>query len=499
MKPSAYVLAIDQGTTGSRAILLNQEGAEVGRGYEEIEQFYPHPGWVEHDPVGILRSVRKAISQAFAGARETSRRVEAIGITNQRESIVFWNRKTGKPYHRVIVWQDRRTAGLCDTLKKRKLEPLFHSKTGLVLDPYFSGTKIHWLFTRYPHLKSEAKRGNLVAGTIDSWLLWNLTGEHVTDPTNASRTLLFNIQHRKWDDELLHILDVPTSILPRVSNSGSIFGKTKNGFGLPEGIPVAAMLGDQQAALYGQACYRRGDMKNTYGTGCFLVINTGSAKVISKRGLLTTLACDEKGKPSFALEGSVFIAGALIQWIRDSLKWIRHARESEKIARSVPNSGGVTVIPAFVGLGAPYWDAHARGAILGLTRGVKSAHIIRAALESIAFQTADLVHVIRKEFKFPIHSLKVDGGASQNDFLMQFQSDLLDVNVLRSARVESTAWGVGKLAGVTCGLWKSVQAMDKQMNYRKFRPRMKKEIRFEALNRWQNQVKRVLTQPLSQT
>lgn len=488
-----YILSIDQGTTGSRAILFDSKGREKGRGYEEVLQFYPKPGWVEHDPKQILQSVEKAIRIALTESKINPNQIAAIGITNQRESTVLWNPKSGVAAHRVIVWQDRRTASICEELKKRGLESVIHKKTGLVLDPYFSGTKIAWLLKHHVKINKEARDGKLLFGTIDTWILWNMTGEHVTDHTNASRTLLFNIQTLKWDSELLKIFGVSQSMLPRVQDSASIYGKTKNWPGLPDGILITALCGDQQAALYGQGCYTRGQMKNTYGTGCFLVINTGSKKVISESGLLTTLACDEMGRPAYALEGSVFIAGALIQWLRDSMKWIRSAEESEKIARSVPDNHGVTVIPAFVGLGAPYWDSGARGAILGLTRGVTPAHIIRAALESIAYQTADLVEVVKREFKFPIRALKVDGGACRNNLLMQFQADILGVDVLRSGIPESTAWGVAKLAGVSARIWKTPRDLDHQTKYQRFCPGISIKTRSELFKQWQQQVKRILT------
>ena len=488
-----YILSIDQGTTGSRAILYDVHGKEKGRGYEEVRQFYPKPGWVEHDPAQILKSVQNAIRLSLRNSGINPRHIASIGITNQRESSVLWNPKTGKPAHRVIVWQDRRTSSLCAEFKKQGLESLVHKKTGLVLDPYFSGTKITWLLKHYPKIKKESRQGKLIFGTMDTWLLWNMTGEHATDHTNASRTLLFNIHTKKWDFELLRIFGVPESLLPRVQNSASFYGKTRNWPGLPDGIPVTALCGDQQSALYGQACYRRGEMKNTYGTGCFLVMNTGKTKIISKTGLLTTLACDQLGRPSYALEGSVFIAGALIQWLRDSMKWIRRADETEKIALSVPDAHGVTVIPAFAGLGAPYWDFEARGAILGLTRGVRIPHIVRASLESIAFQTADLVSSVRKEFKFPIRSLKVDGGASNNNFLMQFQSDILGIDVLRSHVAESTAWGAAKLSGLAAGIWKNPDEFDHKMKYQRFRPKMKKSASNLMYENWQEQIKRVLT------
>ncbi len=488
-----FVLAIDQGTTGSRAIILNSSGKNIGKGYVEIKQYYPKPGWVEHDPQEILKSAQIAIRRAIQESGIRSREIAAIGITNQRESTVLWNRNSGRPFHRVIVWQDRRTSSICSELKKRGLEPFVHSRTGLVLDPYFSGTKITWLLKNVPRIARECKLGHVAFGTMDTWLLWNMTGEHATDHTNASRTLLYNIQTKKWDKELCRIFNADPSILPRIENSAAIYGKTLNWPGLPDGIPVTALCGDQQAALYGQGCYRRGEMKNTYGTGCFLVINTGTTRVISKSGILTTIACDSMGHPVYALEGSVFIAGALIQWLRDSLKLIKNASETEKIARSVQDSHGVTVIPAFTGLGAPYWDAEARGAILGLTRGANASHIVRASLEAIALQTYDLVKAIKKEFDYPIKFLKVDGGASKNNFLMQFQSDILGLKVLRSRLVENTAWGVGKMAGVGAGIWNSPVQLDHHIRYENFHPNIQKQKREEILRSWRSQINRILT------
>ncbi|MBI4398263.1 MAG: glycerol kinase GlpK [Candidatus Omnitrophica bacterium] len=487
-----YILAIDQGTTGSRALVVDSRGKTKGAGYVEIPQHYPKPGWVEHSPQDILHSVRTAITQAIRKSRISSNEIRAIGITNQRESTVLWNRKTGKPYHPVIVWQDRRTSGICEGLKKRGLEPLIREKTGLVLDPYFSGSKILWLMKQLPKLAQDAKRGQVAFGTMDTWLLWNMTGEHATDVTNASRTLLYNIQTREWDQRLCRIFSAHPSMLPRVQVSASHFGNTKKWHILPDGIPVMAMAGDQQAALYGQACYGRGEMKNTYGTGCFLMMNTGSVRVHSQQGLLTTLACDAFGKPVYAIEGAVFIGGALIQWLRDSMRWIRSAGESEQIAKSVSDSHGVTVIPAFTGLGAPYWNAEARGAILGLTRGVTSAHIVRASLESVALQVSDLVLAVKKELRFPIRFLKVDGGASNNNFLMQFQSDILGLRILRSHLTESTAWGIGKMAGVSLGIWKGPYVLDHLIRYQTFRPGLSRAKRKQMLHHWRRQIQRVL-------
>ncbi len=493
MKQSAYVLSIDQGTTGSRAIIYDSKGKVVGQAYREIKQYYPHPGWVEQDPLNILESVQWSIQRAISISKISKNKIVSIGITNQRESVVVWNKKSGKPYHRVIVWQDRRSSPICERLKKAGKENAIHRKTGLLLDPYFSGTKLTWLFQNSSKCKEAIKKGSLIWGTIDSWLLWNLTGVHATDYTNASRTLLFDIKKKIWSKELFKLFKVPAGLQPKVCDSGGLFGKTDGFKVLPDGIPVMSIIGDQQSALYGQGCYEKGSMKNTYGTGCFLLMNTGRRAIISKSGLLTTMACDSSGKPAYALEGAIFVAGALVQWLRDSLGFIKEARETESKALSVPDSMGVTVVPAFVGLGAPYWDSAAKGAILGLTRGVKREHIIRASLESIAFQTKDLVNLINKEFKNPIKTLKVDGGVSQNNFLMQYQSDILGIPVLRSNTIESTAWGTAKLAGIKAGIWKSAKALDLKVGFNTYHPKMLKKKREEQYSYWQSQVKRVFS------
>ena len=419
------ILALDQGTTSSRAIVFDAAGEVVASAQRELHQIYPQPGWVEHDP-------REIVTSQLAVAKEASvnRTIAAIGITNQRETTILWDRKTGEPIANAIVWQDRRTAAMCEEL--REYEPLFRERTGLVLDPYFSGTKIRWLL-------DNVGGKNLAFGTVDSWLIWNLTNGrvHVTDETNASRTLLFNIHTREWDDELLRILKIPREILPRVVPSSGVVGET------PDGIPIAGIAGDQQAALFGQRCVLPGMAKNTYGTGCFLVMNTGDRAVQSQHGLLATLAVD-----AYALEGSVFIAGAVVQWLRDELKIIRTAADVEALASSVPDSGGVTFIPAFTGLGAPHWDPHARGAILGMTRGTTAAHIARAALESIALQTAEVLEAMRADSGLEITELRVDGGASRNNLLMQMQADIAGVRVVRAAVSETTALGAAYLAGL---------------------------------------------------
>jgi len=486
MKP--YVLAIDQGTTGSTVMVFDAAGRVRGRGYSEFRQYYPRPGWVEHDPEEIWTVTARVIRSALRAARLRPRDVAAIGITNQRETTVLWDRETGKPLHRAIVWQDRRTAARCDTLKADGAEAGVRAKTGLVLDPYFSGTKLQWLFEHVP--RARARSARLAFGTIDSWLIWNLTGGrvHVTDFTNASRTLLFNIHERQWDDDLLRLLNVPAEVLPRVVPSAAVAGRTDaRVFGAE--VPISGIAGDQQAALFGQACVRPGLVKNTYGTGCFLLMYTGAEPVDSTRGLLTTMACAADGSPAYALEGSVFIAGAALQWLRDGLGLLKQARDSERMARSVDSTLGVYLVPAFVGLGAPYWDAAARGAVVGLTRGVTRAHVVRAALESLAYQTRDVVDTMVAESGRPLSGLRVDGGAAANDFLMQFQADVLGATVDRPKVVETTALGAALLAGVGVGLWKSERALDRvRSRDRLFRPKLAAERREALYQGWRRAV-----------
>ncbi len=466
-----YILALDQGTTGSRAFLFDARGRVVASAYKEFPQYFPKPGWVEHDAEEIWASCAAVIKGVLHKSRVSPQSIAAIGITNQRETTVLWDRKTGKPVHRAIVWQCRRTADFCQGLRAKGLEKLFREKTGLVIDAYFSGTKIRWLLDHVPGLRRRAEKVEICFGTIDSWLIWKLTrgAAHVTDLTNASRTLVFNIRTKEWDQQLLKILEIPAAILPKVQHSGSIFGYTKGAknsgrqsgyaggtgldLSLPAGIPIAAVLGDQQAALYGQGCYAPGTVKNTYGTGCFLVLNTGRKLIYSKKGLLSTLASDENGKPVYALEGSVFIAGAAVQWLRDQLGVIKTSAETEKVIRGLKDTHGVYFVPAFVGLGAPYWDSAARGMICGLTRGANAKHIVRAALESMAYQTKDVFDLMQEESGTRIKALNVDGGACRNDFLMQFQADILNCRIVRPKTIESTAQGAAYLAGVTIGWW----------------------------------------------
>lgn len=450
-----FILAIDQGTTGSRAYLFDQKCQIVTSSYREFKQYFPRPGWVEHDANEIWKSCTDVIQDAIRKAKISSKQIVAIGITNQRETTVVWDRKTSKPLAHAIVWQCRRTSDMCRKLSKYSSK--FRSKTGLVVDPYFSGTKIRWLLNNVKGLKQRARKGEVCFGTVDSWLIWKLTNgkSYVTDMTNASRTLIFNIRTLKWDKELLRILGIPLSLLPRVQNSGSIFGYTVGSrSGLSSGIPIASVLGDQQAALYGQGCYVAGTVKNTYGTGCFIVLNTGKKLIFSKKGLLSTVASDVNGKPIYALEGSIFIAGAVIQWLRDQLAIVKSISDTESLIKDLKDTGGVYFVPAFTGLGAPYWDAHARGIICGLTRGTHAGHITRAALESIAYQTKDVFDIMKGEFGLNIRKLKVDGGACQNNFLMQFQADLLGCDIVRPKVIDSTALGAAQLAGRTIGLWK---------------------------------------------
>jgi len=449
------LLAIDQGTTGTRAYVFDHRAHVRGLAYRELTQHYPRPGWVEHDPDEIWETVLATAREALGAAGADAARVAAVGITNQRETTIVWERATGRPVHPAIVWQCRRTAPICEELKARGLEPLFRDATGLVLDAYFSGTKLKWILDQDPALRARAERGELCFGTVDSWLIWKLSAGavHATDPTNASRTLLYDIHRRAWSDDLLAALDVPRALLPEVRPSRGDFGRVAASHGLGGTPPIAGVAGDQQAALYGQGAWQAGEAKNTYGTGCFLLLNTGARAVASTGGLLTTIACDAEGGPAYALEGAVFIAGAAIQWLRDGLGFFATAAECEALAASVADSAGVYVVPAFVGLGAPYWDMGARGAILGLTRGAGRAHITRATLEAIAYQTRDVASVMADEAGLSLKDLRVDGGACRNDLLMQIQADILGVTVNRPRMIETTALGAAFLAGLGSGFW----------------------------------------------
>jgi len=486
-----YILALDQGTTGSRAFIFDDRGKVVAQSYREFTQYYPKPGWVEHDANEIWASCVKVIKDAVGKSKIDPRMIAAIGITNQRETTIVWDRKTSKPLHRAIVWQCRRTASMCAKPQFKKFKNSIRQKTGLVLDPYFSGTKVRWLLENVQGLRAKAQKGEVCFGTVDSWLIWKLTGglSHATDVTNASRTMLFNIRQRRWDATLLKTFGIPSTILPKVLNSGADFGTTAQGAaGLPSGIPITGVLGDQQAALYGQGCFTPGTVKNTYGTGCFLVLNTGKKFVASKNGLLTTLAADEHGRPVFALEGSIFISGAVMQWLRDELKVIPSSSAADTMIQGLKDTSGVYFVPAFVGLGAPYWDADARGMICGLTRGANVRHIVRAARESIAYQTKDVFDLMQTSYGGKIKDLKVDGGACQSDFLMQFQSDILRCRVVRPRMVDSTVAGAAYLAGITAGLW-TVKDLERFRGVdRVFTPRMSVGEMGEKYKGWLNAV-----------
>ena len=492
---TGYILSIDQGTTGTTILLMDAEGEIVGKESREFTQYYPKPGWVEHDAIEIWEVTCQVVVD-LVSAYNAKNQIIAIGVTNQRETTVIWDRRTGNPIHPAIVWQCRRTSEICSDLKKQGLEEKIKSKTGLVTDPYFSSTKVLWILDQVDNARSLADQGYLAFGTIDSWLLWNLTDgtSHATDQTNASRTMLFNINTLQWDEELLEIFQVPVSILPEVQPSSNIFGTTKGLEFLPDSIPISGMAGDQQAALFGQLCTQSGVAKNTYGTGCFLLLNTGDQPIQSESGLLTTLACSLDQKPTYALEGSVFIAGAAIQWLRDELHFVDSAAETEVLAESLNDSDGVFVVPAFTGLGAPYWDPNAKGAILGLTRGTTPSHIVRASLESIAFQSADLVEAMIYDAGLQLHQLRVDGGAASNNFLMQFQADLLGVDIERPRHIETTAIGAAYLAGLGVGLWKNIDelVLHRQVD-RVFSPQMPELQRQDKLSAWRNAVKRVLS------
>lgn len=492
-----FVAALDQGTTGSTVLVFDRRGRVVGRAYREFTQHFPRPGWVEHDPEEIWEVTLAVLRQACRRAGIAARELAAIGITNQRETTVVWDRRTGRPIHRAIVWQDRRTALHCEELRAAGHLEAVRRTTGLVLDPYFSATKLSWLLRHVRRARARAEHGGLCFGTIDSWLLWKLTGGavHATDPTNASRTLLWDIHARRWDPTLCALFEVPEAMLPEVQPSGSLFGTTAPDV-LGAAVPIAGIAGDQQAALFGQGCVEPGMAKNTYGTGCFLLLNTGDRPITSAHGLLTTAACDARGGYAYALEGAIFIAGAVIQWLRDGLGLLRTAAESDRLARSVDSTLGTYLVPAFVGLGAPYWDAEARGALLGLTRGVERAHVVRAALESLAYQTRDVVDAMAADAGTPLRELRVDGGAAANDFLLQFQADILGAPVVRPALVETTALGAAALAGLTVGFWDSPRALERARRVdRRFTPRMPAARRDALYRGWQAAVSRVRTRP----
>jgi glycerol kinase len=497
----SHVLALDQGTTGSTALLFSADGVVCGRAYREFRQYYPEPGWVEHDPEEIWQVSLLVMAAAIEDAGIDTGELTAIGITNQRETTVIWDRQTGLPVHRAVVWQSRQSAAICKRLREDGLEPMFRERTGLLLDPYFSGSKIRWILDRDASLQQRAESGQLAFGTIDSWLLWKLTGGsaragalHRTDPTNASRTLLYDIHARGWDSQLCEALGVPAALLPEVHRSSGIFGESEAFEGIPAGVPIAGIAGDQQAALYGQGCWEPGQAKNTYGTGCFLVLNTGQSHQISRHGLVTTICCDAVGAPAYALEGSIFIAGAAVQWLRDELQIIDDAAEAETLARKIQDNEGVYLVPAFAGLGAPYWDSEARGAVLGLTRGAGRPHLARAALEAIAYQSRDVVEMMNRETGIPLTELRVDGGASSNDFLMQFQADLLGVPVDRPALIETTAAGAAYLAGLATGVWNSPADLEQvRSTEHRFEPGMDSDRRETLYQGWRQAVARVRT------
>jgi glycerol kinase len=487
-----FILALDQGTTSSRAIVFDRRGRAVATAQQEFAQHYPQPGWVEHDPRDLWASTRRTALGAVAEANLTGRNIAALGLTNQRETTLLWDRRTGRPLHRAIVWQDRRTAAACALLKRRGLEPLFRKKTGLLLDPYFSGTKLAWLLDHVPGARRRAERGELAFGTVDTWLLWQLTGGrvHATDATNAARTLLLNLRTAGWDDELLKILRIPREVLPEVRASSGVFGEVSAVPAL-NGLPISGIAGDQHAALFGQACWSPGMAKNTYGTGCFLLLHTGQKPVVSKNNLLTTIAWQIDGRLEYALEGSVFIGGAVVQWLRDGLGLIAKSVDVEKLAAQVADNGGVYLVPAFAGLGAPHWDAAARGVITGLTRGSNAGHLARAALESIAYQSADLLRAMAADCGRQLRELRVDGGATVNDALMQFQADLLRVPVVRPRTTETTALGAAYLAGLAVGFWKNRDEIASLWSAdRTFRARMPAATARRLLGEWHRAVAR---------
>ncbi len=486
-----YIIALDQGTTSSRAIVYDKDAHPVGSKQREFTQYYPHPGWVEHDAEELFKCQLKVMESVLIDNDIKFDEIAAIGITNQRETVVIWDKATGKPVYHAIVWQCRRTADICEKLSKDGYDEIIKEKTGLLIDAYFSGTKIKWILDNVPGVRERAEKGELLAGTIDTWLIWKLSGgkAHVTDVTNACRTMLFNIYECEWDEELLKLLGIPRCILPQVCDSSQVYCETDKqlcGFS----VPIASAVGDQQAALFGQGCFKKGDAKNTYGTGCFMLMNTGDKPVVSKN-LLTTIALGMKGKVEYALEGSVFIGGAVIKWLRDELELISSAPEIDRLAESVPDANGAYLVPAFVGLGTPYWDMYARGTIVGLTRGVKKAHICRAALEGIAFEVRDVLDEMVRDSKTAINTLNVDGGACVSNVMMQFQADILNTKVCRPKNVETTALGAAYLAGLAVGFWKSKEEiLGRRETDRIFEPEMKEERRTELYDGWKKAVER---------
>ena len=486
-----YIMALDLGTTSCRCIIFDKNGRICSAAQKEFTQYFPQPGWVEHDAEEIWATQTGLMYEAMSKIDITINEIAGIGITNQRETTVLWDKETGRPVHKAIVWQCRRTAGYCDELKKLGMAEFFRSKTGLVLDAYFSATKLRWLLDNVTGARERAEKGKLLFGTVDSWIIWKLTGGkvHVTDYSNASRTMLFNIHTLKWDEEILRVLKIPQQILPEVKPSSHVYGYTDSKLFGRE-VPIAGAGGDQQCALFGQTCFERGEVKNTYGTGGFMLMNTGTAPVNSHNGLVTTIAWGVDDKVEYALEGSIFVAGAAVQWLRDELGLIRDVAESEVLAKSVPDANGCYVVPAFVGLGAPYWDQYARGAIVGLTRGVNRNHIVRATLESIAYQVNDVLMAMQEDSGMPITSLRVDGGACDNDFLMQFQADILNTSVVRPYCIETTAMGAAYLAGLAVGYWRSKEEiLANHVIAAEFKPQMGQAKRESLLQGWHNAVK----------
>ncbi len=487
-----YILALDQGTTSSRAIVFDHDGNVRSLAQKEVTQIYPHPGWVEQDGMEIWSSQVGVAAEAMTRAGLSAVDMAAIGITNQRETTLVWEKKSGHPVHNAIVWQDRRTAAACDLLKERGLEHIFRKKTGLLLDPYFSGTKLAWILDNVPGARRKGEAGELLFGTVDTWLLWNLTGGrvHATDASNASRTLLFNIHTGAWDEELLELLRVPAAMLPRIEPSSAVYGETDGGL-FAARIPIAGIAGDQQAALFGQVCAKPGMVKNTYGTGCFMLMHTGKAPVVSNNRLLSTVAWRIDGETEYALEGSVFVAGSAVQWLRDGLGIIKSSADVEELAASVPDNGGLFLVPAFTGLGAPHWDPYARGVLAGITRGATAAHIARATLESIAYQTADLLKAMEADAATALAELRVDGGATANNVLMQFQADLLGVPVVRPKIAEITALGAAYLAGLAVGYWKSRREIAGQWEpERIFSPALERDVVAQLRVKWQRALER---------
>jgi len=487
-----YILAIDEGTTGTTSLLINVEGQVVAKAYQEVHPVYPQPGWVEEDAEELFQKAIVGAREAITKTGIDISQIKGIGITNQRETTVVWDRRTGKPVSNAIVWQCRRTAAMCEELKQKGYEKIVREKTGLVIDAYFSATKLRWILDHITDGQRRAKRGDLLFGTVDSWLVWNLTGGavHITDYSNASRTMLFNIHNLQWDKELLSMLNIPEAVLPKVLPSSRIYGETiPNIFGTK--VPICGIAGDQQAALFGQACYEVGNAKNTYGTGCFILLNTGSKPVSSKNGLVTTTAWGIGDKVTYALEGSIFVTGAAVQWLRDELKLISTAAESETVANSVPDNGGVYLVPAFVGLGAPYWDMYARGTIIGITRGTNKGHIVRATLESIAYQVRDVIDVMSTEANMKIPSLRVDGGGTANSLLMQFQADISGIPIQLSNIPDTTALGAGFLAGLAVGFWQDTAEIARKCYTAKiFEPKMSAEQREQLYHNWKRAVER---------